>query len=298
MFFVLVAFFAPIFGATCCIIESRLSNYTFKRQTTMIFYVSVMNCVFLPLTLVFGMPTIPSITALLCYIVLASIDVLYLYPFYTALKVIDSSIVSALFSLGQITIPIMSFLFLGEVLSLPQYIGFVVIIMASIALSIKGNKIPKLSRAFYYMAFASLLRAGYAIVEKYVLIEDQNWVNMVVYPTFISGVIPFLFLLRKNWRKDIIKSFPPYMDKVQWFVLNEFFWFAEAVAQIYGMSGLSPVVSVSIGATEPIFLLGFSYFLLKKYNIPLKEKISSRLLVKKMFCFVLIILGLILVVGR
>ncbi len=296
MFFILVAFLAPAFGATCCIIESRLSNYTFKRQTTMIFYVSVMNCVFLPLTLVFGMPTIPSVPALMCYIVLASIDVLYLYPFYTALKVIDSSIVSALFSLGQITIPIMSFLFLGEVLSLPQYVGFVVIIMASIALSIKGNKIPKLSRAFYYMALASFLRAGYAIVEKYVLIEDQNWVNMVVYPTFISGIIPFLFLLRKTWRKDIVKSFPPYLDKVKWFVLNEFVWFAEAVAQIYGMSGLSPVVSVSICATEPIFLLGFSYFLLKKYNIPLKEKISSQLLVKKMFCFVLIILGLILVV--
>ena len=54
MFFVFIAFGAPIFGAIACIIESRLSNYTFKRQTTMIFYISLMNCVFLPLAFVWG----------------------------------------------------------------------------------------------------------------------------------------------------------------------------------------------------------------------------------------------------
>lgn len=298
MFFIVIAFFAPIFGAIACIIESRLSNYTFKRQTTMIFYISLMNCLFLPLVFVFGWPTIPSGGALLCYLGLALIDVLYLFPFYTALKVIDSSIVAALFSLGQISIPVMSFLFLGEILSLSQYIGFLVIIMASVALSIKGNKIPKLSRAFYYMVLASILRAVYAIVEKYVLIEDINWVNMVVYPNLISGIIPFLFLLRTKWRNDIVKNFPPYLGRFRIFALNEFICFLRLVAQVFGMSGLSPVVSVSIDATSPIFLLGFCYFLLKKYNIPLNEKISKQLLMKKLFCFVLIILGVILVVNK
>lgn len=297
MLFILIAFFAPAFGATACIIESRLSNCTFKRQTTMIFYISLMNCVFLPLVFVFGMPTVPTWQALLCYTGLALIDVLYLYPFYTALKVIDSSIVAALFSLGQITIPLMSFLFLGEVLSLTQYIGFLVIIMASVALSIKGTRIPKLSRAFYYMVFASLLRAVYAIVEKYVLIEDVNWVNMVVYPNLISGLMPFVFLFRQKWRRDIVKNFPPYLGKFKIFAVNEFICFLEVVAQVYGMSGLSPVVSSSIGATEPIFLLGFCYYMLKRYNIPLNEKISTQLLMKKLFCFVLIILGVILVVN-
>lgn len=296
MLFILIAFLAPAFGATACIIESRLSNCTFKRQTTMIFYISLMNCVFLPLVFVFGMPSMPTWQSLLCYTGLALIDVLYLYPFYTALKVIDSSIVAALFSLGQITIPLMSFLFLGEVLSLTQYIGFIVIIMASVALSIKGTRIPKLSRAFYYMVFASLLRAIYAILEKYVLIEDSNWVNMVVYPNLISGLIPFLFFFHKKWRRDIVKNFPPYLDKFKIFAVNEFICFLEVVAQVYGMSGLSPVVSSSIGATEPIFLLGFCYFMLKKYNIPLNEKISTQVLMKKLFCFVLIILGVILVV--
>lgn len=214
------------------------------------------------------------------------------------MKVIDSSIVAALFSLGQISIPMMSFLFLGELLSLDQYIGFLVIIMASVALSIKGNKIPKLSKAFYYMVLASILRAIYAILEKYVLIEDVNWVNMVIYPNLISGIIPFLFLLKTKWRNDIVKNFSPYWGRFKVFAINEFVCFLRFVAQVYGMSGLSPVVSVSIDATSPIFLLGFCYFLLKKYNVPLNEKISKQLLVKKLFCFILIGLGLILVVGK
>lgn len=55
MFFVLVAFGAPFLYAIDCIIESFLSNRSFKHQMTMIFYISLMNavlfgcCVFVPL---------------------------------------------------------------------------------------------------------------------------------------------------------------------------------------------------------------------------------------------------------
>lgn len=298
MFYIFIAFFAPIFNALASTIESRLSNNVFKHQTTMMFYISMMNWVFLPLCFLFGAPTAPTPTALFCYLGLAMIDVLYLYPLYTSMKVIDNSIVAALFSLGQITIPLMSFLFLGEILNLEQYIGFTIIIMASVALSIKGTRIPKLSKAFYYMVFASLLRAGYIVLEKYVLIEDENWINMVIYPNIMSGLIPFSFLFVRKWRKDIIKNFPPYYNKFKVFALNEFICYFELLAQVYGMSGLSPVVSAAIGATMPMFMLGFCYIGLKKFNIPLNEKITKQQLVKKIFCFVLILLGVVLVVNH
>ena len=298
MFYLVVAFFSPIFGALATAIESRLSNNVFKHQTTMIFYISLMSWVFLPLCLIFGTPSIPTQKAMFCYLGLAMIDVIYLYPFYTAMKVIDNSIVAALFSLGQITIPIMSFLFLGEILNLEQYIGFIIIIMSSVALSIKGTKIPKLSKAFYYMVFASLLRSGYVVLEKYVLIEDENWINMVVYPNIISGLIPFSFLFVRKWRRDIAKNLPPYYNKFKIFVLNEFICYLGLLAQVYGMSGLSPVVSAAVGATMPMFLLSFCYIGLKKFNIPLNEKITKQQLVKKIFCFVLILLGVVLVVNH
>ena len=80
MFFIFIAFFAPIFNALASAIESRLSNNIFKHQTTMMFYISMMNWVFLPLCFFFGSPTAPTPTALLCYFGLGMIDILYLYP--------------------------------------------------------------------------------------------------------------------------------------------------------------------------------------------------------------------------
>lgn len=296
--YIFIAFLAPVFYAIANIVECQLSNKTFKRQTTMIFYISMMNCVFVPLVLFLGTPTIPPYYLWGFYLFLAFLDVAYLYPYYTALKVIDTSIVGSLFSLGQITIPILTYFLLNETLQLNQYIGFVIIIMASIALSIKNVKTLKLSRAFYYMLFVSFIRAFFIVAEKYVLNLDGNWINMVVYPPIISGLIPFVFLLNKGARKDIIKNFPPYLSKFKTFAFNEFMCFLGLVAAVYGLSGLSPVVSASISATMPIFMLLVSFILLKNFNICLKERVTRHVIAKKMFCFVLIVLGVILVVAH
>ncbi len=291
-----IAFLSPMFYATAVLIESLLSNYTFKHQTTMIFYISMMNCVFLPLVLFFGHPTLPQGNMLWFYLLLAVIDVGYLYPYYSAMKVIDTSIVSALFALGQVIVPILSFVILREVLNLHQYIGFMIIIMASIALSIKGDKIPKLNRAFYYMMLSSFMLSSRIIFVKLVIKEEGNWVNLVFWPNLISGIIPLGLLFIKKYRKDIVKHFPPYLHKCPLFALNEFVYFWAVTTETYGVSKLSPVVSASIDRMEPIFLLAISGFLLYVFNIKLKEKITMRILLKKLFCFVLMILGVILVV--
>lgn len=294
--YVFIAFLSPLFYAMAVIIESMLSNHTFKRQTTMIFYISLMNAVFLPLILIFGLPSVPSSECLWLYLILALLDVIYLYPYYTAMKVIDTSIVGALFSLGEITVPVLSFFLLGEILNLHQYIGFAIIIMASVALSIKGSRIPKLSRAFYYMVIASLLISFRVVLIKYVMNLDGNWINMVIYPNLISGLLPFSLLLIKKYRNDIIRNFPPYLHQFKFFALNEFICFLGLACSIYGLSKLSPVISSSIGATQPIFMLGLSGILLYFTHFKLNEKITRRILMKKLFCFILIILGVILVV--
>ncbi len=296
MFVYLIAFLSPILSSIAVSIESRLSNTTFKHQTTMIFYISLMNIVFLPLIFLFGQPDIPRADCLKLYLLLATFDVLYLYPYYTAMKVIDTSIVAALLSLGNVIIPIMSYFLLDEVLNLHQYIGFTIIIMSSIALSIKGDRAPKLSRAFWYMMLASFMISCRFVLIKYVITLDGNWVNMIVYPNLFSGLLPFLFLLSKKHRKDILRNFPPYLHQFKFFAINEFVCFLIVTCLIYGLSQLSPVVSASIEATEPIFLLAAGGFMLYFFNIKLRERITRRILMKKLFCFVLIILGVILVV--
>lgn len=211
MEFLLAAFGMPIFAAMAVIIESHLSNRTFKHPATMVFYVSISNALFLPLLLFLGTPTMPSPEVWGCYLILAAIYIGYLYPYYLAMKVIDPSIVAALFALGQVSVPLLSYFWLGDKLDFAQYVGFAVIILSSVALSIKGRKIPKLNRAFYYMVLASLLVAFAEVLKKYTLIEDLSWINLAIFPGVISGMIPLAFLLVKPWRKDIVRNFPPYL---------------------------------------------------------------------------------------
>ncbi len=294
MNFVFAAFLPPLFLGMAVIIESLLSNKTFKHPTTMIFYVSLMNALFLPLLLFLGMPTVPSVKAFACYVGVAAISVGYLYPYYLAMKVIDASIVAALFSLGQITVPIVSYLWLGEELSFTQYIGFTVIVMASVALSVKGNKIPKLNKAFYYMLFAAFIVSFGRVLEKYALETDSNWINLAIYPNLISGCMPLAFLGVKKWRQDIVKNFPPYLQKFKIFAVNEFICFLGTATGVYALSGLSPVITTAVAATQPIFMLVLSLLLCRHLGLCLMEKTSPQIMLKKLFCFVLIVLGVML----
>lgn len=292
----LIAFLVPLMGGLSIIIENLLSNKTFKHPITMVFYVSLSYALFLPLVLFYGTPSIPSGGGVfICYVILAFINIAYLYPYYLALKVIDTSIVSALFALGEITVPVMSYLWLGERLAFTQYIGFAIIVISSLALSIKGNKIPKLHKAFFYMVFAAIIISFSKVMEKYALNNDDNWINVVVYPRLMSGILPFLFLLVAKWRRNIVKNFPPYKEKFRFFIGIELIEFLSAIAGIYALTAYSPVVITAVNSTEPIFVLAVSFILFYYLKMGLSEKISTRILLKKLFCFVLIILGVILV---
>ena len=295
MFIWIVAFLAPLFSSFANIIECRLSNNIFKHPITMIFYISLMNCVFLPLLLFFGVPTLPAAQALPFYFVLAIIDVAYLYPYYKAMKVIDTSIVSALFSLGQITIPVMTFLFLDEVLKSSQYAGFLLIIAASIVLSINNFKMPKLNRAFYYMVLVSLVRAVYVVIQKYTFNLDGNWINMIIYVNTLSCLLPFLFLLHKPSARRIKKAFREYCHHTKVFCLNELLCFLGGAAAVYALSQLSAVISSAINATAPIFMLFISLALKKMFSLNLHETITPQIMAKKLICFAVIITGVIMV---
>ena len=295
MFILFIALLAPLFTSFANIIECKLSNNNFKHPLTMIFYISLMNCVFLPLLLFFGMPTLPTLSVLPFYFVLAVIDVVYLYPYYKAMKVIDTSIVSALFSLGQITIPIMTYLFLDEHLKQSQYFGFVIIILASIVLSINDFKMPKLNRAFYYMVFVSFLRAFYVVIQKCAFQYDDSWINMMIYVNTLSGLLPFLLFLHKPSAERIKKAFNSYRKRTKIFCLNELLCFLGGAAFIFALSKMSAVTLSAINATAPIFMLFISIALKKIFDIRVKETISPRIMMKKMVCFVVIVIGVVMV---
>ncbi len=180
---------------------------------------------------------------------------------------------------------------LGDVLSPLQYIGFFIVIIASVALNIEKKFSFRINSAFYLMFLSGLLRALHVVVAKYALNSDETWINTVVYPGIISSMMVFLFLLVKNVRTDIKAHLRPYLKKLHFFLSNEFVCFFGDLTAIYALSKLSPVISATVRSTSPLFLLLFvwlahPFYKFKEYNVPF---------VKKLVCFLLTILGIVLI---
>ena len=287
----LIAFLSPLFYALSVLIESFLSLDIFKKPVTMVFYASLTNALFVPLMFYFGIPVWPEMRFWIVYVMLAIIDITYLYPYYIALKKTDTSVVSSLFAIGKIFIPLLSFFVLGDILTPLQYLGFFIVIFASAVLNMKKGFSLNLNQAFYLMFLTSFLLSCRVILAKYALNSDGIWVNTIVYPNLISGAMVFLFLLVKNFRPDIKKHLRLYMKKLHLFVANEFVYFLAILTSIYALSKLSPVISSAIEATEPLFLLSFvalarPFYDFKEFKVPFAKKLT---------CFLLIIMGIIFV---
>ena len=291
----LIAFFAPCFYALSILIESLLSLNIFKKPATMCFFVSLTNSLFVPLIFLLDFPSIPTIQSIIVYIILALLDIIYLYPYYMALKKTDTSIVSALFTIGKIFVPILSYILLKDVLRPVQYIGFFIIIFASILLTLQEKSISlfRINRAFYLMLIASFLWSVRMILTKYVLTIDSTWVNTIIYPNLISGILVLFCLASNKLRSDIQKHAIAYLHKFKIFVLNEFISFLALVSTVYALLQLSPVVSAAIEATSPLFLLIFiSILSLTCHKRFYEYHVTTS---KKILCFALIILGVIFI---
>ena len=286
-----IAFLSPLFFAISVLIESFLSLDVFKKPATMCFYVSLTNAIFVPLLLFFGLPTMPSLQCWMIYLVLAIIDIAYLYPFYMALKKTDTSIVSSLFTIGKIFVPIMSFVILKDVLSLQQYIGFAIVILASLILTTKQGVKFKVNKAFYLMFLSSFLLAFRIVLAKLALTTDATWVNTMFYPNLISGALIFAFLAFKKLRPDIREHFADYKKNVKLFVLIEFITFLAVLTSVYALSKLSPTISSAIDATEPLFLLAIAMLMRPICSYRCQEINVSW--PKKLICFILIIIGVV-----
>lgn len=289
----LIAFLSPLFFALSVLIESFLSLDVFKKPATMCFYVSVTNALFVPLVLFFGLPTLPHTGCWFIYFLIAVLDIAYLYPFYMALKETDTSIVSSLFTIGKVFIPIMAFVILKDVLSLQQYIGFAIVIFASLILTIKRGISFSVNKAFYLMFLSSFLLASRIILAKLALTIDTTWVNTMFYPNLISGGLIFAFLLFRKLRPDIRTHFIDYKKNIKLFVLIEFITFLAVLSSVYALSKLSPTISSAIEATEPLFLLVIAMLLRPIYHFQCQELDVSW--TKKLICFILIIIGVVFV---
>src|SRR3989338_6817845 len=201
----IIAFISPIFHGFASVLDNHLSNNLFKNTWTLTFYSVCFNSFFLPIVFFIDTPKFPSISLLPFFFLIGLIEVLYLYPYYKALQSDDTSVVSSLFSLGKIFVPLFAFLFIGEVLELTQYLGFFIIILGSATLTLNNQGTLHLNKSFFYMLICSILLAIEAVTYKH-LFENVSWGTGFFWPTLFSTMLVLPFLLVPKLRREIVSQ--------------------------------------------------------------------------------------------
>ena len=131
-------------------------------------------------------------------------------------------------------------------------------------------------------------------IEKFAL-NSFNWIGVAFYSSLISIFLSLSFLLFKKPRKDIIANLPNFRKNIKLFFINELVVFGGNIAGTYALSFLAVIELKAINSSQSFFVLLYSFLLSQLFGIKFKEKSDTKSIIKKIFCFCIIIIGIILI---
>lgn len=302
MSWLLIVIIAHVFSAGIFIVDKYLLKRGFPNPFSYAFYVGIFSFVILILA-PFGF-FLPQPNQIILSLSAGVIWLLATLIFYTALyKGEASRIVPTvggfipLFTLG------LSFIFLGERLSLKEIIAFCFLVSGGVLLSLLVSKTEtvfksreiQLTKAFIPALGAALAFAVFFVITKSVFLK-LGFVNGLIW-TRLGATLGALFLLVPHpFRQMIFKKGKVIKPKA--FGLFAFARGLGAVSGllIYWAIFLGSVTLVnSLQGVQYLFLLLLAFLLFRK--IPsLKEQFDRRVLVQKIIAIILIGIGLAILI--
>ena len=273
-------------------IDNYFANHIFKNTHVLIFYVSLLNLLFIPFIFLFQTPNLPTLAQLPLLIILGLENTLYLYPYYKALQSDDTSTVVSLFSIGKMFVPLLAFFIVGELLTFTQYVGFAIIIIASTLLTWKGK--IQFNKSLGYMIVTSLLIAIGIVTYKY-LYTTATWSTGFVWATIFSFFVALPLLLISTIRKQIKVQFPQFKKNIKLFIAEEFVTFLGLATFTYALTLQKVSIVEAVVSIQPFIVIVITIIARQYWPTIFKEDISAKVLAKKSTLFIIMIIGVYLV---
>lgn len=297
MFWIAIAFLNPILHAWSNVIDTYLTNKLVRSVWSLGFFTGVFSFIFLPIVILIQRPEMPPIHLLPYFFLIGAIEIFYLFPYYKALQKADTSVVASMFSLGKFLIPVLSFFVVGEVLHVSQYVGFFLIVIPSMLLTLNKTDKIRLDASFFYMLFSSSILAVEAVTYKY-LFESVSWSTVVVSTTCFSFLIVLCFLFIPSVRRNLFHQISQLRPVVGLFTLNEFFAFAGNIVSPYVVSLVPVTLAKSIESFQPFFVLVYAVIFHRFFPGVFQETVDRRTVAKKFILFGCMVAGVVLVVRQ
>jgi drug/metabolite transporter (DMT)-like permease len=292
-YWIIIVLLACALHGLANILDNYFINRLFKNPAVLVFLAPAFGLMALPFIFAFTRPGFPPISLLPFIIIVGLTDVLYLYPYYKALQTADTSIVTALFSLGKIFVPVMAFFLVGERLDLLQYAGFFVIVVSAAFLTMDDYRKLKFNRSFLWMLLCSLILAFETVVYKYIF-NNTAWATGFSWAVIFSFllVLPMLFI--KKYRSQIGSSMGKARRSLHLFVMENILALAGTAGFTFAISVASVTLVSGIGSLQSVFVILYAVLFARLYPGVFKEKVTKAAVAVKLASFAAIAIGVIL----
>lgn len=237
---------------------------------------------------------IPPLNILLIALLTGIFYILLVIPFYKACQYEEISRIQILWQMMPIFALILATIFLNEILSLNDYIGFVLLIIGGIIVSLKKIKgIFKLNIAFYLILFATFIAAIHAVLSKYIF-TNADLVSGFVLTRMGAFLMSMTFFISNKYRKISLEIFSKMSNKIKTVIgIKAIIDLAALLIFSYALiTGPVSLISVIGNAIKPIFVLILAFFITVRFPNIIKEDLSIDSLFSKIIALVLVLAGL------
>lgn len=295
VFFAFIA--ASVWGAVIVMDKTVVTNYVDDDRVLLGFSVLIAALVALPLTI---SPAI-EIPDLRLAIELFGIGVLANLPVYLYLKALrydDATVVGSLLKLGPVVTLILSFVFLGEILQVLDYVGVALIVGGSILAALvteEGSLTLKLNKSLGLVVMATIGWGAEAVVISHALMYTDYW-NVFYWSRLFgaSFLIPLLFI--PSVRGGMVNVVQNPLKKGLGYIVGAEVGFTFGVLMVtIAISVGSPTIVMAITSTETLFVLLFAGAL-HFFGYDMEADTSRPAIIKKVVGGLLSVMGAIIIV--
>ena len=293
---ILFALIGPVFWALVNLIDTKVrhkhvtNDYVITAFWGFLFFFAFILVPFVG----FSIP--PWHILLLCLI--AGMLLVYLVvPYFMALYVEETSRVVTLWFITPALLPFFALIFLGEVLTLNQYLGFFLVVAGGAIISIRktADRKRKVSKALFLVLVSGMIFNGYVILLKYIY-NNYNFWHAFLWTRVGLFIGALTLLVTKKNRMAFAKHFKRLTKKASSLIITGTTLDLVASISFTIAVALGPVSLVG-GLTnfQPLFLLIFIVFLARYFPQLYKEEVSKSILGVKFLSIILMLVGLWLI---
>ncbi len=291
------ALLAPAIYTVTNFIDKYLLESKVKDYRGMPIYSGIAGLIFSLCIWIFHGLTPLSFSDGLLIILTGVFNILALAIYFEVLSKEETSTVIILFQLTPVLNLLLAFLFLGEIITVTQILGFGLVLLATVGASIKFEKKKlKFSKSLIFLLGAEVLWALSNILFKFVS-KNQIFSSLLTYEGFgftLGGIL--LVLTYSAARKAFVKNFREAGRKVLSVILiNEAFYILARIFTYLALT-LAPVAMVSIiGSTQVFFGIMYAIVLTVLFPRIFKEDISKATLQRKLILALIAFIGIFFV---